>query len=61
MWTVVEVHDDSARGMSVRTFGLYDDPEQAERERRDLHMGYVLKQMYRPPRTFVTRVEGMRR
>jgi hypothetical protein len=57
MYVVTEVTDDSARGMSVRTFGPFADLSAAEQERRSLHMNYVLKDLWRKPRTFVSRVE----
>jgi hypothetical protein len=57
---VTEVTDDSYRGMSVRTFGPYGSPEQAEQERRSRHLGNLLKASSRPlPRTFVSRAEEM--
>ncbi len=56
MYVVTEVTDDPYHGMSVRTFGPFD-AEQAEQERRSLHMSYVLKDLWRNPRTFVSRVE----
>jgi hypothetical protein len=57
MYVVTEVTDDSTRGMSVRTFGPFADFSAAEQERRSLHMNYVLKDLWRKPRTFVSRVE----
>jgi hypothetical protein len=57
MYVVTEVTEDSIRGMSVRTFGPFAGLSVAEQERRSLHMNYVLKDLWRKPRTFVSRVE----
>ncbi len=39
---VVEIHNDSIRGLSVRVLGLHADPISAERERRRRHLGRAI-------------------
>ncbi len=58
-YVIVEVHNDSVHGLSVRTFDAGSDPQRAEMARRALHLDRLLN---RPSwmglsQTFVCKIE----
>lgn len=58
-YVIVETHEDSVRGSSVRVFDAGTDPHLAEMARRAKHLENVLDRpsYLRTPKTYVCRVE----